>query len=220
MEYPNVKKGINKIYVGEILTLMGAALAVVMVILLAVNHIDTKGTGAAFLQEIRASGMVIPFVVYAVGTLVLFLAGGILALAGIIQAAHDEESFKRALGVALLSIAVSIIGSFLQQKATGISKWIEIASTILTMMIALLVLGGIGEVARSLGNKEVEDAAQKTSKIVLYPFILSAVAEFLVAILNLNQSSVALFSVAIYVLDIVSYVVYIKALAKAKAMLE
>lgn len=219
MNYPNVKKGIGKLYLGELLVFLGAVLGVGALIILTLNHVDVKLTGEAIRQHLEATGMLVPFVVYAVGTVLLFLAGLILTLAGITQSSHDEESFKRALWAVLLNIAIHLANSFLQQKNPGISKWLEVASTVCTMMTTLLVIGGIGEVAEKIGDREMCALTAQSSKIVLYPFILSAVAELLVALLNLNQSSVAMFNIAIGVLDVVSYIVFLRVLYKAKIML-
>ena len=43
--------------------------------------------------------------------------------------------------------------------------------------------------------------------------------EVLVALLSLNESATALFAIAISILDVVSYVFYLRALSRAKAML-
>ena len=165
MNYPNVKKGIGKLYLGELLVFLGAVLGVGALIILALNHVDVKLTGEAIRQHLEATGMLVPFVVYAVGTVLLFLAGLILTLAGVTQSSHDEESFKRALWAVLLNIAIHLANSVLQQKNPGISKWLEVASTICTMMTTLLVIDGIGDVAEKLGDKEMCALAAQSGRI-------------------------------------------------------
>lgn len=219
MQYPNIRKGISKLYLGEILVLLGAFLSLCLLVLLAVNRVDIHGTGEAFMTEIRSSGMLVAFAAYTIGTVLFALVGAILCLAGLTQAAHDEENFKKALWVVLAGIVISVAGSYLSQKNATVGKWIEVLSTICSMMSTLLVLAGIGEIAEGLGNQEVFDLSRSTSRIVLYPFILSMVAEVLVALLSLNESAAALFAIAISILDVVSYVFYLRALSRAKAML-
>ena len=45
MKYPNASTGIKRIYVAEILSVLATALAIVVMILTAANHIDTNITG-------------------------------------------------------------------------------------------------------------------------------------------------------------------------------
>ena len=218
MKFPNVAKGIKKLYLGEILTLLGVIIGVGLMILLVANGFSLGESGAAFAEKAEATGMAIPFVIYFVGTLILFLVGYILCLAGITQASHDEESFKRALWAALLGVAVVLLSAVLQQNNAAVSKWLEVASTVCSMTVTLLVLDGIKNVADKLGNKEMSALSRNCSRIVLYPFILSLLAEVIVAVLSLNDSTSNLFKIAIWLMDIVAYLLYLRVLAKAKVM--
>lgn len=218
MKYENAIKGIKKIYLAEILALIGAVFAVFMLAILAVNKININGTGDAFLEILDTSGMMVPFILYSIGTVLMFLISFIIILTGLIQGSHDEENFRRALWVTILAIGISVLGSALQRNNPQITGWLEIASTICSMMITLLVLNGIGRIADDLGNKDVSALSAKCSKIVLRPFILSAVLELLIAVIGLNETAVSLLSILIYLLDAVAYVLYLRVLSKARVM--
>ena len=101
MRYPNAAKGIKKIFLAEILSIIAAVLCVGVLVLLAVSHVNLNESGDVLRDKLKASGMSTPFLIYSLGTLVLFLFSYILNMAGITQAAHDEESFRRALWAAV-----------------------------------------------------------------------------------------------------------------------
>jgi hypothetical protein len=90
--------------------------------------------------------------------------------------------------------------------------------TICTMMTALLVLDGIIRIAGSTGNSELSDLAKWCSKFIIFPFVFSLVGELLIAVFALNESTIALVGAAVYVLDAVSYIMYLRVLSKARTM--
>lgn len=217
MRFPNAMKGIKKIYIAEMLCVISALLGIAMLILLAVNHIDLQDTSSVTMDALRASGMLIPVVVYSIGTILLILISFILNLAGILQASHDEEYFKRALAAAIMGVMVSVVHTLLRNNPTVVSI-MTVASTVLTMLMIMMVLGGIGRIADSLGNKEVSEQSRQCSKLVLYPFGFSLLAELAIAIFDLNESATALFSIANLLLDLGIYIIYLRVLGQARSM--
>ena len=97
MKYPNAAKGINKIYIAEILSIMAAILAIVVMILVASNNIDTGISGEEAAQVLQKANIGTPFVVLGVVMMLLMLVSFFMNLTGIISASKDEAGFKRAL---------------------------------------------------------------------------------------------------------------------------
>ena len=64
MKYPNAAKGINKIYIAEILSIMAAILAIVVMILVASNNIDTGISGEEASRALQAANIGTPFIIY------------------------------------------------------------------------------------------------------------------------------------------------------------
>jgi hypothetical protein len=218
MEYPNAAKGLKKIFLAELLHLIGAVMVVCALIVLASNGISMKTSGDVLRDKLTATGMTVPMIIYSVGTVVLLLIGLFLNLAGIYQASRDEDSFKRAMWATLFTIVVSIVGSFIQRGNPAAADWIDMIITISTMMTALLVLDGIIRIAGSTGNSELSDLAKWCSKFIIFPFVFSLVGELLIAVFALNESTIALVGAAVYVLDAVSYIMYLRVLSKARTM--
>ena len=218
MEYPNAAKGLKKIFLAELLHLIGAVMVVCALIVLASNGISMKTSGDVLRDKLTATGMTVPMIIYSVGTVVLLLIGLFLNLAGIYQASRDEDSFKRAMWATLFTIVVSIVGSFIQRGNPAAADWIDMIITISTMMTALLVLDGIIRIAGSTGNSELSNLAKWCSKFIIFPFVFSLVGELLIAVFALNESTIALVGAAVYVLDAVSYIMYLRVLSKARTM--
>ncbi len=218
MKYPNAAKGINKIYFAEILSIIGAALAIVMVILMAANHIDTSIGGEEAAQALRSANISTLFVIYGVLMTLILLVAYILNLVGIINASKDEAGFKRALWVLLASMAFAIIASVLENSNPQVANWLKVPSTLFELVVAIYVLEGISNLAGSLGKKQIVDMCAQCRTWFMCALILSAAAETFVA-LGTNGSVLNTASgVASGLLQIVAYVVYLRVLNKARLM--
>ncbi len=218
MSYPNAAKGIRKIYIAEILHILAAAFGIGILLLIAINKIDLTADGKALQAALESAGMAVPFVIYAVATVLLILVSFFLNIAGILQASKDEESFKRALWIELLGLALAIAVGFLQSGSRLVADWLHIASTLCTMMVTLLVLEGIGRLAVSLGKPEISDMGRRSRAYLLGAFILSAVTELLIALRVVDSYAISACQAATYLLDIGAYVLYLRVLAKARVM--
>ena len=95
MKYPNASTGIRRIYIAEILSVLAAVLAIVVMILTAANHIDLIGEEAT--RALQAAKMDTPFVVLSLSMMLLMLVSFFMNLSGIIKASKDEIGFKNAL---------------------------------------------------------------------------------------------------------------------------
>ena len=86
MKYPNAAKGLNKIYIAEILSIIAAVLTIVVVILVGANHVDTSISGEEAVQVLQAANIGTPVVILGIFMILLMLVGYIMNLIGIINA--------------------------------------------------------------------------------------------------------------------------------------
>ena len=149
--YPNAAKGIKNIYLAEILSIIGAVLAMTMVVLMGAHQIDTNISGEEAAQALQAARITTP-VVYGVGMMLLMLSNYVLNFIGIATASRDEASFKRAMWVLLAGIAFGIAGAALERSNPQVANWLNIPSTLLELVVTLYVLEGIGNLAGNLGR--------------------------------------------------------------------
>ena len=218
MRYPNAAKGIRKIWIAEILGIVAAVLAIVLVFMVAANNIDTSISGEEAVQAFEAAKITGPVVALGICMSLIMVVSYILNLIGISNAAKDEEGFKRALWVLLASMAFGIVAAILQNSNPRVSNWLEVPSTLFELVVTIYVLEGIGNLARNLGKNDIVDLSKQCKTWLLCALVLSAAAQAFVALGTegsvLNTTS----GVAAALLQIVAYVVYLRVLNKARQM--
>jgi len=218
MRYPNAAKGINKIWIAEILSIVAALLAIVMVFLVAANHIDTTISGDEAVQALETAKIGGPVVGLGLGMMLLVLVSYILNLIGIVNASKDDEGFKRALWALLASIAFGVVAAILENSNARVANWLEVPSTLFELVVMIYVLEGIGNLARNLVKNDIGDLSKQCRTWLMCALILAAVAEIFVAIGTegsvLNTTS----GVAAALLQLVAYVAYLRVLNRARQM--
>ena len=154
MKYPNASTGIRRIYIAEILSVLAAVLAIVVMILTAANHIDTNLTGEEATRALQAAKMDTPFVVLSLSMMLLMLVSYFMNLSGIINASKDDEGFKRALWALLASIAFGVVAAILENSNARVANWLKVPSTLFELVVTIYVLEGIGNLAGNFGKKD------------------------------------------------------------------
>lgn len=218
MRYPNAAKGIRKIYIAEILGILAAVLAIVMVFMVAANNIDTSISGEEAAQALEAAKIAGPIVALGVIMMLIMLVSYILNLIGISNAAKDDEGFKRALWVLLASMAFGIVAAILQNSNPRVANWLEVPSTLFELVVTIYVLEGIGNIARNLGRKDIVDMSAQCKTWLMCALVLSAAAEVFAALGTEGSTLNTTSGVAAALLQIVAYVVYLRVLNKARRM--
>ena len=218
MRYPNAAKGINKIWIAELLGILGAALAVVLVIMMKANNVDTSISGEEAKQVLETAKITGPVVAVGVIMMLAMLVSYVLNLIGISNASKDEEAFKRALWVCLASAVLGIAAAALENSNVRISNWLKVPSTLLELVVTMLVLEGIGNLANNLGKKDIANMSAQCRTWVLCSLVLSAAAEVFVALGTKGSVLNTTSGVAAGLLQIVAYVVYLRVLNKARQM--
>ena len=218
MKYPNAARGIKKIYIAEILCILGSVMAIGIAIMVGANRIDTGIDGQAAAQALQSAGIAVPFTILGVMMMLLMVLSYILNLSGIVNASKDDEGFKLALWTLLASIVFGIAAALLESSNAKVANWLKVPSTLLEMVVMIYVLEGINNMAKGLGNKEVADMSAQCRTWLISALILSAVAEALVALGTAGTALHTTSGVVAALLQIVAYVVYLRVLNKARLM--
>ena len=218
MKYPNASTGIRRIYIAEILSVLAAVLAIVVMILTAANHIDTNITGEEATRALQAAKMDTPFVALSLSMMLLMLVSFFMNLSGIIKASKDEIGFKNALWVLLAGMVFEIISSSIQNSSPQVAHWLQVPSTLCNLVVMIFVLEGITVLADNLSRKDVSDMCRSCRTYLLYALILSAAAEVLTALGITGSAGRSVTGIAGHLLEIVAYVFYLRVLNKARLM--
>ena len=218
MRYPNADKGIKKIYLAEVLGILAAVLAIVLVFMVAARNVNANMSGEEIAQAIETAKIGGPVVVFGIFMMLLVLAAYILNLIGISNAAKDEDGFKRALWVLLASMAFGIVAAILESSNAKVANWLKVPSTLFELVVIIYVLEGIGNLARNLGKRDIADLSAQCKTWMMCALMLSAVAEIFVALGTTGTALNTASGVAAALLEIVAYVFYLRVLNRARLM--
>lgn len=214
MSFPHAAKGISKIFISELITLISGIALFVMLMLSAAK---VKGTENGILIGLSIAGAV-------------FVVAFILKVIGYFQAARDEERFTRAIIFAVIFVVLLIAANFLQSQKDVVMQWIYtiilVAAETMQLMFWVSTIGGMGE----LSYKCRDEGLVRRGNTILK--ILSAIYTLNVILIILNRIFVFFLSdkitgtismiitAVVAVLSLIQYILYITYLANVSGMLK
>ena len=215
MKFPYAAKGVKKIFIAELLMLIAAILSVIGIILAVVSIAagETASNGAL------AAG--ISTIMCLTAAAVLSMIAWILSLAGIINAAKDETTFRYALFAVLVSLVAAVVSAIFSSNDT-VQSICQTIGNAMNILVTVFVIKGITVLADKLNNAEVSRKGRTLLTIIVVIYVLSFIASLIALIVGGMYVSVfaAVLSIAALILDIVAYVIYLSLLSKGKSMLE
>ena len=223
MRYPHAAKGITKILIAEILMLIMSLSSIILIIMMEVSG------GVENLQTILSSnGMGTAIVVTAIVTGGFVLVGGLLMIIGYFQAAKDEEGFVRAIIMAVVSIVLTIIASFLQDK-TGTLAWVYTivlaASQITWLFVSVSAIGGMIDLSYNCGRSDMVRRGNTILRMLETVYILTFIIIVLKQVFNILIKSeiirvlMLVMESLIAVLSMIQYFLYLGYLGRVSSML-
>ena len=213
MTFPNAFEGIKKVFLAQILALIGSGCSIIGSVTGALGLVaGSTATGVG-------GGL------FVLAGVVLSLLSLIFNLIGLSRASKDEETFKKAFFVSLVSLILSVILSIFSIAGIGgsvLSGLSNIITTVLGIILIAHIIKGIWSLAQKMGRNDVADKGQR-----LLSFLWAAygVTIFCYVMMLLFSSSAGVLSV-IGILSFVSgiamivgYILYLVHLNRAKNML-
>ena len=214
MRFPNAYRGVKKIWLAEMLMLLAAIVGIIMVIVMAAN-------GTMVGEDIVINeGVKTPIAVLGIVTAVIALVAFILNLIGLINPNNDDSAFRIALLVTILGIVASAISAIWSNNET-LNKWMDTATTICSMFASYYVLTGIANLAEKMSDAATKAVALKSRTLVEGSFCATALFKLIISIFKIQNGSTisTILAVIALLLELVSYILYLRALAKGKKML-
>ena len=214
MRFPNAYRGVKKIWLAEMLMLLAAIVGIVIVIVAAMN-------GSMVGEDIVINeGVKTPIAVLGIVTAVILLIGFILNLVGLINANNDDSAFRIALLVTILGVVASAISAIWSNNET-LNKWMDTATTICSMFASYYVLTGIANLAEKMSDAATKALALKSRTLVEGSFCATALFKLIISIFKIQDGSTisTILAVVALLLELVSYILYLRALSKGKKML-
>jgi len=211
MRFPNAYKGVSKLFLAEILMLIGSIVGIIAaVLLLAAYSADPNGLVEGALATMGVSSIVM------VASTVLAIIGFILNIVGLVQAKKDDGGFKLALIFALICIALSIVSSILANVNPNVAGWMEFVVTIFELCVFEYVVVGIMSLANQLGDQGMVSFGAKIRMLISILYIVLLIIRLFG---NINVTFAGVVGIVGAILELVVYIGYLIYLAKAKKML-
>ena len=214
MKFPNSFKGVKKIWLAEILMLFAAVLGIIAAVVVALNA-TVDGDAVTMSEGIAATTGIIVLV-----TALVALIAFILNLVGLINCRKDDDAFNIALIVTLVGLAASVVSS-IWSKNEVLTKWISVVTTLCSLFASYYVLTGIANLSDAYPDAATKALCEKSRMWLMWSFCASSVFKFIINIFNLQDGTTihTIITVVALVLELISYVLYLRALAKGKDML-
>ncbi len=204
MKYPNAYRGLGKLFVAQILEIVGVIVLIVaaVLILVGISNADMTMAGTAVF---------------------LFLAAGIVViisyifnLVGFAQAKKDEDPFLIRLIFIIVAIVSAIASTAAQSVNEKLSSWLSFAALIFEIAVIENSSIGIKRLATNIGDQKVA----KTAEVLR---ILMRIVWLIVLVLRLFNNIQPEIGGILYliagIVELVASVMYIVLLSKAKKML-
>ena len=198
MRFPKVKRGIAKIYLAEILSLVAIIPSTIVMFIPASSKDMLKGDTITQ----TAPGVIV--IICSVLALLLFIGSAVLGLMGYASAAKEEGNFRNAFFLIIAGAVFMLVANILQ--SAGVPGFIPYFFTSLSQLMDLMVT-----VFTILGL------------IRLFIYVPAVIAHFLASLFSgsvVTALLVAILIIASMILSIVYSVLYMVYLYKANEMLE
>ena len=219
MQFPNALEGVKKIYKAEIIALIGSIVSVLAFILsLAGAAVVSAGEDAGIVSILGGSALLIV-------ASVLAIIAFIVNIIGLNKAKADEADFKFALYAALMGVIISVLLGFASSNK-ALSSIGSKVSTVCSFLSTYYVCTAVANLAGRLSDAEMNARALRARRMLMIVYIAGIVMGLIAIILNWvgDSQTIVVFAAALLlisaVLDVVSTILYLKMLSRAKLSLE
>ena len=215
MRFPNAFRGIKKIWLAELLMLLAAVIGIVLIVVIAANSTLVGEEIVVNEDAVRT-----PAAILGIGTALIALVAFVLNLLGLINARGDDAGFRIALLVTVLGIIASAVSAIWSTNQVLV-KWMDIAVTIFSLFASYYVLTAIANLADQYPDAATKALALKSRTLLEGSFCATAVFKFIINIFKIQDGSTiyTILSIVALVLELVSYLLYLRVLTKGKKML-
>ena len=212
MKFPNTFKGIQKIWIAEMLMLLASVLSIVLLFVVANN--------SAVVEDVLVVAIDTPTQVLSIASAVLMIVAFVLNLIGIINCHKDDKNFVNALIATVLGVICGIVNAIWGEAKPRLGEWMEFVMVMESCYASYYVLTGVSNLSEAYPDPQTKKLVDKSRNWLLGSFCLSAILKLIVDIFNIQDGTPkTIMGIVAVLAEIVSYVIYIMALNKSKKML-
>ena len=209
MTLPNAYGGVKKIFIAEILQIIGTLLAVFGAFLALGAAEAYVSTGETAALDAAATGGIFAMVGLALSILAL-----VLNLVGLNQASKDEpDRMGKAYACAIITLILAIIAGVCQSMGWGAYGFFNVLSSIAQLCMIIFTIMGVSEVTQNIARQDVADMGPKILTIAVIAIVASIIASIVGNVIGGVAAVVA------SVLMLVAYIVFLVFLGRATSAL-
>ena len=209
MRFPNAYKGVSKLFLAQILEIIGVIATLISIIVMIAGA--TAGNAALAGGGVLATGISL------IAIPILSIIAFVMTLVGLNQGKKDEPAFQTAFIMTIIGLVLSIISYLVTNTNPWLAGWMQFASSIFSLgSLEYVIVAGMS-LARQLGDSKMEAFGGKMRILITILWIL-----LLVIYLFRNNASDVFYwiSLGASLLELVVSIMYIVFLSRTKKMLK
>ena len=178
MKFPNAYKGIGKIYLAELLQLIGVVLLAIGV---AVGFFGMKSEGQV--EAAVTSSLALGAFLSMLPGIILPMISLILSIIGLNEASKDEPTQLRTAFISsIAALALAIIASVIQSvngDSNLLSSFFELLSTLASLFVTIFTVGGISKLMTRIGRNDLVNRGNQILWLLVGAQIFEHIARML-----------------------------------------
>ena len=218
MRFPNAYKGVKKLFIAEIISIIVEFVALTSAILAAVAAAGVTGLAISAGSLALGSG---------IAMIVVF----VIQLIGLFQGGRDSSLFRVAIWLVVIGIATSLTSAVLQSiEATKglpaiLFTILNTVSTLANFFVIICILYGIASLAEALKDHKMEAKGRRLAFYIVFLYILSVIFGFLPGLNGFQLTdgwkiAFSIFGIVALVLELLIYINVVIYLYRATKMLK
>ncbi|MBR1482505.1 MAG: hypothetical protein IJ598_05995 [Ruminococcus sp.] len=217
MNFPNATKGINKIFVSEIISAIATLLGFIMNYSFSINTYFFETDPVSFNP---ASGILS----LVSGTLffVMMILSVIFGLIGYIRASKDEADFRKAMFCTGAMVVLTLIASFVRIPSQTMYTIFNSAATIVEMFAMIFAISALINLAEASSRHDMVDLGNRVMRILFISYVAAAFNILIIRTFE-RSSKAQVVALVVAVIDIViallQHLLFLYYLSKTKKML-
>lgn len=178
MKFPNAYKGIGKIYLAELLQLIGVVLLAIGV---AVGFFGMKSEGQV--EAAVTSSLALGAFLSMLPGIILPMISLILSIIGLNEASEDEPTQLRTAFISsIAALALAIIASVIQSvngESNLLGSFFELLSTLASLFVTIFTVGGISKLMTRIGRNDLVNRGNQILWLLVGAQIFEQIARML-----------------------------------------
>lgn len=215
MTFPKAENGIKKIYIAQLLSVIGAAIESLTAIysIFSIVIFGNVFVTSPLIVSITIAGL-------SLVSLSLMTIGFFLTLSGLFRAKADDENFKVALYSVVFSIGIQLVG-IIWAAYNEVLSITNLLTTVTSFLSSAYVILGIRSLASKLDCIDIDEKGKKCYNFITVIFFLMTFSDVAILIFNGTEwvDIVSYLKFADGVFSLVQFIVIMLYLKKSHKML-